>query len=105
MTGSGRLATIEMMPLTHRRLVENMFDAYVGWREACDLVNDTYRFWESATGSATIGAFACYSRALDHEERAAAVYAELVRRVRHRAVSPISIGGNPRTPVRKARWR
>jgi hypothetical protein len=82
-----------------------MIDAYVDWREASDLVNDAYRSWGSATGSAASAAYGFYSTALDHEERTAEVYADLVRRVGHRSASPATIIEDPSTPVRKARSR
>jgi hypothetical protein len=96
---------IETMALTRRRQVDKMMDAYVAWREASDLVNDAYRHWGSATGSAASAAFGFYSTALDHEERTAEVYARLVRRVIDRSASPATIVEDPSTPVRKARPR
>jgi hypothetical protein len=89
------------MALSHRRLVDKMIDAYVGWREASDLVKDAYRYWGSATGSAASAAYGFYSTALDHEERTAEVYAGLVRRVGHRSVSPI--GHRSASPTAKRR--
>jgi hypothetical protein len=105
MTCSGRHATIDAMALTRRRQVEKMIDAYVAWREASDLVNDAYRYWGSATGSAAGAAFGFYSTALDHEERTAEVHAGLVRRVGYRSASTATIVEDPSTPVRKSRSR
>jgi hypothetical protein len=75
------------MTLTHKRLVDKMTGAYIDWREACCLVTDAYRSWVSRTGPSAANAFACYSEALDREERAAEVYAGLVRRVARRLVT------------------
>jgi hypothetical protein len=64
-----------------RRQVDKMMDAYVAWHEACLLVNDAYRSWSSAAGPELTAAFGWYVTALDREERAAEIYARLVRRV------------------------
>jgi hypothetical protein len=105
MTCCRRLATIAAMILSHSRLVDKMIDAYVDWREASDLVNDAYRYWGSATGSAAGAAFGFYSTALDHEERTAEVYAGLVRRVMHRSACPATIVDDASTAARTARAR
>jgi hypothetical protein len=55
--------------------------AYVGWREACRLVDEAYRSWVGATRPDQAIAFGHYTAALDAEERAANVYADLVKRV------------------------
>jgi hypothetical protein len=70
-----------MKKLIHRRLVDKMVDAYVNWREACLLVTDAYRSWARTTGPAATFAFCRYRAALEQEERAAEVYARMVRRV------------------------
>jgi hypothetical protein len=70
---------------TETRLVDTMIGAYVDWREACRLVHDAYRSWESATGPRARTAFWRYTAALDAEEWAAEVYAGLVRHVGHPA--------------------
>jgi hypothetical protein len=69
------------MSNTLSRRLDKMLDAYVDWHEACLLVRDAYRNWSSATGPDVIAAFVRYMTALDREERAAEVYARLVRRV------------------------
>ena len=63
-----------------RRLVDELVEAYVDWREACARVNDAYRSWASETGPCGRVAFGLYMAALDAEEQAAEVYAGLVRR-------------------------
>ena len=61
-------------------VVDELIDAYVDWREACDRVNEAYRSWALATGQDDRAGFGMYVAALDAEERAAAAYAALVRR-------------------------
>jgi hypothetical protein len=91
---SERLATIESVTLTHKRLVEKTIEAYLDWRQACESVNDAYRAWSSATGAAAGVAFRCYALTLDREECTAEVYAGLVRRVgngaAHAVTEPVS---------------
>ena len=77
-----------MTRLTRKRLVDKMIDGYVEWRQACRAVNDAYRSWSSATGTGAAATFWSYSAALDQEERAAEVYAGLVRRVGHLVAIP-----------------
>jgi hypothetical protein len=55
-------------------------EAYVGWREACLRVSDTYGSWATGAAPCAAVAFESYMAALDQEERAAEVYAGLVRR-------------------------
>jgi hypothetical protein len=70
--------TVDM--LSRERLVDQLIEAYVDWRETCARVRDAYRFWEIDSGSYGRIAFGSYVAALDAEERAAEVYAGLVRR-------------------------
>ena len=69
-----------MNTLKRERLVDELVEAYIDWRETCARVNDTYRSWASETGPRGRVAFELYTAALDDEERAAEVYAGLVRR-------------------------
>ena len=78
---------------TETRLMDRMISAYVDWREACRLVHDAYRSWTSATGPRARVAFSRYTAALDVEERAAEVYASLVRRVGHPAMGNGDLSG------------
>jgi hypothetical protein len=64
-----------------KRLIDEAIRAYVGWREESIAVWDTYRRWASAEAGETALAFAAYMAALDREERASGVYAQLSRRV------------------------
>jgi hypothetical protein len=78
---------------TETRLVDRMIGAYVDWREASSLVHDAYRSWASAMGPRARVAFWQYTAALDAEERAAEVYASLIRRVGHPATSDDDLSG------------
>ena len=69
-----------MNTLRRERLVDELVEAYIDWRETCARLNDAYRSWACETGSRGRVAFELYTAALDAEERAAAVYAGLVRR-------------------------
>jgi hypothetical protein len=69
-----------MDKLSQKRLVDRLVEAYVSWREACLRVSDAYGAWTSETGLGAASEFGRYMAALDHEERAAEVYAGLVRR-------------------------
>jgi len=70
-----------MNELSGRRLVDEAVDAYVDWREERASVWDAYARWTSAPVADCRLAFSAYRAALDREERAAHVYAELMRRV------------------------
>jgi hypothetical protein len=69
-----------MNKLRQTELVDRLIDAYVSWHEACLRVSDAYGSWASGTGPGATFAFDRYMAALDREERAAEVYAGLVRR-------------------------
>ncbi len=66
--------------LSRERLVDQLIEAYVDWRETCARVGDAYRFWAIDSGASGRIAFGSYVAALDAEERSAEVYAGLVRR-------------------------
>ncbi len=84
-----------MNKLSQKRLVDRLMEAYVTWREACLRVSDAYCSWTSGAGPDDTFAFEWYMAALDREERAAEVYAVLVRRAsqlvsrNHDAVEPL----------------
>ena len=69
-----------MNTLRRERLVDELVEAYIDWRETCVRVNDAYRAWAGKTGPRGRVAFELYAVALDAEQRAAEVYAGLVRR-------------------------
>jgi hypothetical protein len=62
-----------------KRLVDEAMRAYVDWREKCIAVWDAYDGWVAAEGTEATLAFAAYTAALDSEERASEVYADLIR--------------------------
>jgi hypothetical protein len=64
-----------------KRLVDQAVDAYVDWREERASVWDAYSRWTSAPVPDSQLAFCAYRAALDREERAAHVYAELMTRM------------------------
>jgi hypothetical protein len=67
-----------MSELIDKRLVDEAVDAYVDWREERASVWDAYARWASAPVADRRLAFSAYRAALDREERAAHVYAELM---------------------------
>jgi hypothetical protein len=69
-----------MSLLSRDRLVDELLEADVAWRETCAGVNDAYSYWASKTGPRGRVAFGLYTAALDAEEQAAESYATLVRR-------------------------
>jgi hypothetical protein len=73
-----------MNKLSQKRLVDKLMDAYVSWREACGRVSGAYDSWASGVGASDESAFEWYMAALEQEERAAEVYAGLVRRAGQR---------------------
>src|SRR3954468_13948046 len=66
--------------LRRRRLVNEAMLAYVDWREACLAVTDAYAASEAAGKTDARLAFGAYTAALDREERAAQVYADVIGR-------------------------
>lgn len=70
-----------MTNLARRDVAHALTDAYVAWREACAAARDAYEAWTCARAGDAPLAFAAYRAALDREERAADVYADLVMRV------------------------
>jgi hypothetical protein len=69
--------------MEQRKSVELAVAAYVAWREDCKSVRAAYLTWRRARAAEAPRAFDAYEAALDREEVAANVYAELVRRVGH----------------------
>jgi hypothetical protein len=69
-----------MSLLSRDRLVDQLVESYVAWRETCAGVDDAYHDWASETGARGRVAFAVYMAALNAEEQAAESYARLVRR-------------------------
>jgi hypothetical protein len=65
--------------LQRRRLANEAMLAYVDWREACLAVTDAYAAWAAAEATDARLAFGAYTAALDREERASQVYADVIR--------------------------
>jgi hypothetical protein len=65
--------------------VDLAVDAYVSWREECRAVRNAYLAYTHARAAEAAVAFDAYEAALDREEVAAEVYAELMSRVGHLA--------------------
>jgi hypothetical protein len=64
-----------------RRLVDEMMDDYVSWREACAAVALSYENWECSEPRDMKLAFGVYVAALDGEEQAATAYQRAVAQV------------------------
>lgn len=65
--------------LLRRHALDAVFDAYLDWRVQSRALQRAYREWSQACRGDSGAAFDAYGRALEREERAAGVYAELVR--------------------------
>jgi hypothetical protein len=70
-------------------LVEVTMDAFLDWRRTCVDVREAYDRWSNAPGEELGSAFAAYLTALDSEEDASVVYAELLRRMRQTDPVPV----------------
>jgi len=66
-----------------RAAVDATVAAYSDWRRECASVRNAYRSWASARAVDKSLAFVAYNAALDREERAAKLYARLLRRTGH----------------------
>jgi hypothetical protein len=80
------------------QLVDEMILAYIDWRETSRLVDDAYHAWAGSIRGSAGGAFARYTAALNTEEIAADVYADVVRRLRI-----VMIGHSDRHPSQRCR--
>jgi hypothetical protein len=69
--------------LTTRRsaLVDEVFESYVCWREACEDVGAAYRRWADCNPQQRDLGFATYRAALEREEHAASIHSELAERL------------------------
>jgi hypothetical protein len=67
----------------------DLIDLYVDWREECVAVQVAYTWWSDAQSDERATAFAVYRAALDREEQASRVYADLISRVAV-AAAPVS---------------
>jgi hypothetical protein len=62
------------------KLIDDVMDAYVDWRQESADVESAYRRWSIARSTDPAGAFAAYAAALDREELASLSYAQVIRR-------------------------
>jgi hypothetical protein len=63
------------------RLVDEVIERYVCWREECVSVDSAYAAWHAARREERRLAGAAYVAALDREQHAALVYSQTVERV------------------------
>ncbi|UGS37158.1 hypothetical protein DSM104329_03573 [Capillimicrobium parvum] len=69
--------------------MDRFVDAYVDWREECVCVWEAHEQWSAASSPDRRLAFSCYRAALEREEHASRVYAELVARLSVAAQRPM----------------
>ena len=69
--------------MKRQNTVDLALDAYVAWREECAAVRAAYLTWRRARAAEAALAFDACAAALDREELAAKLYADLARRVGH----------------------
>jgi hypothetical protein len=62
------------------KLIDDVMDAYVEWRQESAKVESAYRRWSIARLADPARAFAEYVAALDREELASISYAQIIRR-------------------------
>jgi hypothetical protein len=70
-----------MNAATQPELIDRLMDMYVEWREECVALWEAYARWRAVPPAEKAPAYACYRAALDREEWAAHVYADLVSRI------------------------
>ena len=64
-----------------KKLVDEASDAYVDWREESWRVWEAYDRWATAPAADAAGAFWAYRAALEQEECASQMYADLLARI------------------------
>ena len=72
-------ATDRAASLLRAALLDAAHDAYADWLEESFAVGHLYGRWSDATSDERALAYAAYASALEREERAAEVYADMVR--------------------------
>ena len=76
-----------MLGSTRERLVDEVIESYVCWREACAGVVFAYDTWQRARYGERKLHGAAHGAALDREQHAALIYARAIERVA--AVDPL----------------
>jgi hypothetical protein len=71
------------MSTFRERLIDEVIEHYVCWRESCAGVDSAYDAWRGSKRGERKLAGAAYVAALDREQHAALVYAQAVERVAH----------------------
>lgn len=66
---------------TDKPLIDEAFDAYLEWRDACAAVRHAYGRWSSAEACDARATFCAYRTALEREEHAARRYQRLMSRL------------------------
>jgi hypothetical protein len=69
------------IPSPRQRIIDEAIEAYIEWREERAAVWNAYTLWEDAPVGDAALAFPAYRAALDREQRACEIYAELVGRL------------------------
>ena len=80
------------------KMVDELMDAYVAWRQACAHLEDAHRRWRQARRRDAAQAYERCAAALDEEGRAAARYAAVARRAEEvigAESAAIAPGGSP----------
>jgi hypothetical protein len=92
------------------KLIDDVMDAYVDWRQESADVEYAYRRWSIARLTDPAGAFAAYVAALDREELASLSYAQVIRRTvlmlardRRRRSAAARLRARARRPTRPRR--
>ena len=65
------------------KLIDELMDRYVDWREQCLAVGKAYERWSGGPSADRELAFAGYGAALDLEEHASRVYEDCFNRCEH----------------------
>jgi hypothetical protein len=74
------LANSALHEAIRHRLFDEVMDVYLGWREECVALQETYDLWCVAAGADRRLAHAAYRASLEREETAAESYRDLAQR-------------------------
>jgi hypothetical protein len=78
---SRRRMSVSLRHDVEKRLTNGVVDAYIGWREACAYVAQTYADWCGADADNWTWRYFVYMTALDREGAAALRYQEFLDRL------------------------